>query len=251
MAHTRIQELKAKGEDGIDGISLPGQIPIQKEWIVGDTHRFNDEIKDFIYVRGVSSNTSYWYTRTSKGDVVADAAPVGGADKEGYTRVDWLKTLAVNVLLAEEANLANFIFKDEKLISVRGTVDNVEVDYSGQAGFVPNIILDGKTGKIYAQNAEITGTVNAASGEIGDFTIENGKLVVTYSWFTYVGPSYVQVTQKTTFQPSGVLVEASYGGTVDHPQVVSWNAKFDSGGVTVGGIELRRDGLYRDGVFVI
>ena len=104
-------------------------------------------------------------------------------------------------------------------------------------------------GSIEAKNGKFTGAIEATSGKIGDFTIENGKLVVTYSWFTYVGPNTVQVTQKTTFQPSGVLVEASYGGTFDHPQVISWNAKFDSGGVTVGSMELRRDGLYRNGIF--
>ncbi|MDD2300386.1 MAG: hypothetical protein PHU69_12215, partial [Fermentimonas sp.] len=136
--------VKRRPKDGMPGIpgtpGSSGPIPIQKEWVAGDTHRFNDEVKDFIYVRGTSGNTSYWYTRTSKGDVVAGAAPVGGANKEGYTRVDWLKTLAVNVLLAEEANLANFIFKDEQLISVRGTVNGEETNYSGQANFKPYII---------------------------------------------------------------------------------------------------------------
>ena len=146
--------VKRRPKDGVPGNpgipGLPGQVPIQKEWVVGDTHRFNDEIKDFIYVRGASSDTSYWYTRTSKGDdIVADAAPVGGAKVEGYTRVDWLRTLAVNVLLAEEANLANFVFKDGKLLSIAGTVNGVPATYTGQAGFVPNITLDGQTGAAY------------------------------------------------------------------------------------------------------
>ena len=165
------------GEPGSPG--LPGQVPIQKEWVVGDTHRFNDEIKDFIYVRGASSDTSYWYTRTNKGDVVAGSPPVGGANVEGYTRVDWMRNLAVKVLLAEEANLANFIFKDEQLISVRGTVNGVETNYSGQAGFKPYIILDGKTGKIYAEGAEISGIINALSGAIGHLTIEElGRVIM-------------------------------------------------------------------------
>lgn len=176
--------VKRRPKDGVPGNpgnpGLPGQVPIQKEWVVGDTHRFNDEIKDFIYVRGASSDTSYWYTRTSKGDdIVAGAAPVGGANVEGYTRVDWLRTLAVNVLLAEEANLANFIFKDGQLLSVRGTVNGVETNYSGQANFNHYIILDGKTGKIYAEGAEITGVINALSGSIGHLTIEElGRVVM-------------------------------------------------------------------------
>lgn len=175
--------VKRRPKDGVPGNpgnpGLPGQVPIQKEWVVGDTHRFNDEIKDFIYVRGASSDTSYWYTRTNKGDVVAGSPPVGGANVEGYTRVDWLRTLAVNVLLAEEANLANFIFKDGQLLSVRGTVNGVETNYSGQANFNHYIILDGKTGKIYAEGAEITGVINALSGSIGHLTIEElGRIVM-------------------------------------------------------------------------
>jgi hypothetical protein len=174
--------VKRRPKDGVPGNpgtpGLPGQIPIQKEWVVGDTHRFNDEIKDFIYVRGTSQNDSYWYTRTNKGDVVAGPPPVGGANVEGYTKVGWMRNLAVKVLLAEEANLANFIFKDEKLISVRGTVNGVETNYSGQAGFKPYIILDGKTGKIYAEGAEISGVINALSGAIGGLIIKDGKLIL-------------------------------------------------------------------------
>jgi hypothetical protein len=85
------------------------------------------------------------------------------------------------VLLAEEANLANFIFKDEKLISVRGTVNGVETNYSGQAGFKPYIILDGKTGKIYAEGAEITGVINAIRGKIGSLDITEIGDVVMFS----------------------------------------------------------------------
>ena len=174
--------VKRRPKDGVPGNpgipGLPGQVPIQKEWVVGDTHRFNDEIKDFIYVRGTSSDTSYWYTRTNKGDVVAGSPPVGGANVEGYTRVDWLRTLAVNVLLAEEANLANFVFKDGKLLSIAGTVNGVPATYTGQAGFVPNITLDGQTGAAYFGANKIMFNPDG-SGQLADGNIswnENGEI---------------------------------------------------------------------------
>ena len=150
--------IKAKGDKGDTG--LPGQIPIQKEWVAGDTHRNNDEIVDYIYVRNIATpSLSNWYKLSAKGTVTADAPPTGGTTPPGYEKINWLKELAVNVLLAEEANVAGFIFKDNKLISEKGTVGGVDADYSGQANFVPNLILNGAEGDV-----KITGTVNATSG---------------------------------------------------------------------------------------
>lgn len=105
-------------DDGAPG--LPGQIPVTKEWVAGDTHRNNDRYVDFIYVRGQDAQTSYWYQRSLKGDLIAGAPPGGGTTPTGYERIDWLKTLAVQVFIAEEANLAGFIFKEGKLISQVG-----------------------------------------------------------------------------------------------------------------------------------
>ena len=118
----------ADGKEGLPGI--PGQVPFIKEWVVGDTHRNTDEIVDFIYVRGRDKQTSYYYKKTNKGSSVAASPPSGGEARAGYERVDWLKELAVQVLIAEESNMANFIFKDEKLISMRGkTFAGLEILY--------------------------------------------------------------------------------------------------------------------------
>ena len=110
------------GDIGLPGI--PGQVPVQKEWVAGDRHRNSDEIVDYIYVRGSNSETSYWYQLIDKTDtegIIAGVAPTGGAIPAGYKAVNWLKALAVKTLIAEEANLANLIFKDGKLLSIAGT----------------------------------------------------------------------------------------------------------------------------------
>lgn len=244
--------VKRRPKDGMPGIpgtqGSSGPIPIQKEWVVGDTHMNNESVKDFIYVRGSSKNTSYWYTRIAEGDVVAGAAPVGGANVEGYTRVDWMRNLALMFLLAEEANLANFIFKDNKLISIRGTVNGVETNYSGQANFKPYIIIDGKTGKIYAEGAEISGIIKALAGEIGHFAIVDGKLTANYSYMTYLpSGAYVEVTSDIQLTSGGIIISNSYGGTVDHPQIIEWNVEITSTGVKVGDYEIRRTGFFEFG----
>ena len=162
---TGIKAIGVDGEPGGPGSDgLPGQIPFQKEWKQGDTHRYNDNIIDYIYVRGANKDQSYWYKRAAKGDVTAGVPPTGGTTPTGYERVDWLNNLAVNVLIAEEANIANFIFKDGVFWSLKGTVDGVEADYTGQTNFIPNVVIDGKTGKITANNADIRGTIKGTGG---------------------------------------------------------------------------------------
>jgi hypothetical protein len=164
------------GEKGDEG--LPGPIVVQKEWVEGDTHRYTNEVRDYIYVRGASAAESYWYTLSSKGEVTADVAPTGGKTPAGYVPVTWMESLAVKVLIGEEANLANLIFKDDKLISLRGTVNGVAADYSGQADFVPNIIIDGKTGEITAAGGKVKFKFDG-SGFIADGNIQwnsNGNI---------------------------------------------------------------------------
>jgi len=153
--------VKRRPKDGEQGIQ--GPLMVQKEWIEGDTHRYTDEVREYFYVRGADAAQSYWYTLSTKTIIEdVDAPPTGGADVAGYEKVQWLKELSVQFFIAEEANLANLIFKDQKLISLRGTVDGVAADYSGQANFVPNIIIDGKTGKITAKNADIQGRITSS-----------------------------------------------------------------------------------------
>lgn len=178
--------VKRRPKDGEPGIQ--GPLMVQKEWIEGDTHRYTDEVREYFYVRGADAAQSYWYTLASKGTVTAGAKPTGGAVPAGYVSVTWMKELAVQFFIAEEANLANLIFKDQKLISLRGTVNGVAADYSGQANFEPNIIIDGKNGKItamdgefhgkvYATDGEFSGTIDAVSGELGTLTMKSGGYI--------------------------------------------------------------------------
>lgn len=172
---TVVKRRPKDGEPGPPGEQ--GPLMVQKEWVQGDTHRYTDEVREYFYVRGADAAQSFWYTLINKGTVIADAPPTGGIAPAGYKNVQWLKELSVQFFIAEEANLANLIFKDQKLISLRGTVNGVAADYSGQANFEPNIIIDGKNGKITAIDATIRGTIDAVSGELGNLTLkQNGYI---------------------------------------------------------------------------
>ena len=169
--------VSAKGVPG-----MPGQIPVQKEWKAGDTHRNDTNIVDYIYVRAPIPDNRKWYKL--KNDYVVrevpsdETYPSESTLSTYYDEIPWLKELAAKVLIGEEANLANLIFKDDKLISLRGTVDGVAVDYSGQANFVPNIIIDGKTGEITAAGGKVKFKFDG-SGFIADGNIQwnsNGNI---------------------------------------------------------------------------
>lgn len=58
------------------------------------------------------------------------------------------EAVATYLLLAENANIANLIFKDGKLISQRGVLNGRESDDFMAEGFVPNVVIDGITGSL-------------------------------------------------------------------------------------------------------
>lgn len=109
-------------KDGAMGSpGMPGQVVITKEWIIGDTHHYTDQIIDFIYVRGSNAVTSYWYKLATNGTRTAGTPPSGGTTPIGYERISWMDSFAVKLLIAEGGNLAGFIFAQNVLTSQDGT----------------------------------------------------------------------------------------------------------------------------------
>lgn len=100
------------------------------------------------------------------------ARPTVGTTSTTWDSAEWeqlnsFKNVATDTLLAEEANIAGFIYQDEKMISQTGTINgDVSTNWSHK-DFVPNIILDGVTGKAEMRDAVVHGTVNASAGVFG------------------------------------------------------------------------------------
>ena len=166
------------GEKGETG--LPGQITIQKEWKPGDVHRNDDYIIDFIYVRAANKTDRKFYKLksgcTSRTVPAGETIPSTSTLDTYYDEVAWMLALALKFLIAEEGNFANFIFKNQMLISLRGTVNGAAVDYdaisdSDRAIFQPNITIDGKTGEITAAGGKVKFRFDG-SGYIADQNIE-------------------------------------------------------------------------------
>lgn len=90
-----------------------------------------------------ASNGSYYVARIDAGDFKTPAPPntskwnpFGGS----------FESVATKLLLAEFANIGNFVIKNNCLMSQKGTINGVEsTDFTNDA-FVPNIMLDGLNG---------------------------------------------------------------------------------------------------------
>ena len=91
----------------------------------------------------VKYNGSHYVTRTDIGSVTG----VVPTNKQYWNDFGGqFESIATGLLLAELANIAGFIFKNNKLISQKGTKNGAEsTDYSA-ANFIPNLILDGVNG---------------------------------------------------------------------------------------------------------
>lgn len=127
--------------DGAQG--RPGQLPIQREWKVGEVYRNNDDVVDYIYHR---ITDSWWKLKGGYNNVTAQENPTNE-----FIRLNAMEQLAVNILIAENANIAGFVFKDQKMISQSPSLSN------------PNLSLDG-----------VNGELKVMKGQVGEFTINEG-----------------------------------------------------------------------------
>ncbi|KUF38953.1 hypothetical protein AS361_03660 [Myroides marinus] len=154
-----------KVTDGKPGdVGKRGQVIVQREWKEGDIYRNNDNVIDYVYHRATDS---WWRLRDGYDNIKAGLNP-----SNQFVQLTSLEHLAVNNFVAENANIAGFIFKDKVLKSQLPNLTN------------PNLILDGVNGKIIANDAKIkghieatsgkfTGEINATSGNIKDVTATN------------------------------------------------------------------------------
>lgn len=90
-----------------------------------------------------ASNGSYYVARIDAGDFKTPAPP----DTSKWNPFGAsFESVATKLLLAEFANIGNFVIKNNCLMSQKGTIDGVEsTDFTNDA-FVPNIMLDGLNG---------------------------------------------------------------------------------------------------------
>ena len=136
-----------------------------------------------IVFRGLYSGTDTYYATAIRRDVVKDGSTYYITKKNlnaSFTNQPVSNTfywdsfganfdsVATNLLLAEEANIAGFSYLGQKMVSQNGYVGSSPSTNPSDSGFIPNLSLDG-----------ITGTIHARQGSIGGFELTKNYLQST------------------------------------------------------------------------
>jgi Carbohydrate binding domain. len=110
---------------------LPGALPTMRQWTNGTTYYRNEKTVDYIVYRSSGTATpTWWRIREGYTSVRASSAP----NTNYFEQISSFEAIATTVLLAEQANLAEFIFKEGQLVSQNDT-----------------LALNGRTGVVRAQ----------------------------------------------------------------------------------------------------
>lgn len=120
-----------------------------------------------------------------------------------------LKNAFVEILMANFAKLASAVFKDQYMFSQQGidASGNATSDYSsfGTDAFSPNIMLDFLTGKSKFNDTEVTGTINANQGCIGDLLIRGNQLIGIKNGVEKVGITVDDIPALSAMYQSTIL----------------------------------------------
>lgn len=140
----------------MDGESVISKIPVQREWTQGTVYYNNDVQVDYIYHRATNS---WWRLKDGFNEVTAGVNP--GSQ---FVQLNSVEEMAVNLLIAENANIAGFMFKDGKMVSQLPSLTN------------PYLVLDGGNGHLEARR-----------GRIGSFEIDDDGLYYKDYGFKNIG----------------------------------------------------------------
>lgn len=164
------------GKDGINGTNgIPGALPTQRKWTSGTTYYRNNDTVDYVMYQSSKGAIPTWW-RVKKG--LTSVAAGGSPDANYFEQISSFEAIATMVLLANEANLANFIFKDGMLVSQEET------------NGVRNLILNGKTGEARIMKGVFAGYLQLPFVPIedsdadyysGSYTLKNNLNVITLS----------------------------------------------------------------------
>lgn len=139
-----------------------------------------------VMVQGVKYNNTYYVTRIDAGNIPIGVAPTNS--NYWNTFGAQFESVATELLLAEYANIGNMIFKDGCIISQRGKVNGMASDDYTNANFIPNIKIDGLTGKLSVMDGVFYGSLATPAQ-----TIPNNSSTLTLSFdngFNFAGKLY-------------------------------------------------------------
>lgn len=136
----------AQGAPGAPGIQgTQGPIVRLMEWVPGATYYRNTEFIDYIYYRTADSSTEGWYTVKPNTATTQIANASGSPDLTKFQKEIFTSSAMFGTVIAEQANLAGFIFRNQVLTS---QATSTQVCDGTVRGPYPNLTIDGIQGII-------------------------------------------------------------------------------------------------------
>lgn len=164
-----------KGDPGNQG--LPGPFSYMAgEWSEDVWYyRTTDSCPIVLY------NDQYWYLR----NVGANKGSIPSATSTVWKLVDKLEIVFAKILMTEFGKLASAIFSGSFMLSQYGTLNGRTINEASEdresayanfdatnptdaSKFIPNLFINFLTGKFRSTDCEITGTINATRGHLGN-----------------------------------------------------------------------------------
>lgn len=132
------------GKDGENGKSP--SLVYRGDYLVNETYHSTDNRRDAVKFNGI-----YYITKLGVGSF-SGKLPTNSEYWENFGAQ--FSSIATNLALIENANIANFIYKDQTMQS------------QSKTGGKPNLMLDG-----------LNGIINALKGSIGSFQLNDGDII--------------------------------------------------------------------------
>ena len=191
------------GAPGIDGPEGPGVI-FRGPFSLSETY-YGTKVRRDIVIDGAS-----YYVTKNELNGSFDGIPTSNTAYWASFGANF-ESVATGLLLAEEANVAGFSFKGQKLVSQNGYVGGSTSTNPSDIGFEPNLSLDG-----------ITGTIHAIQGSIGGFELTK---------------NYLQSTEKETEGNRNLILNGATGAIKAYGEgdLAGGNIKWDSSGTVTFG----------------
>lgn len=195
--------------DGAKG--LPGQLPIQIEWVEGEKHYNNDTVVSYIYYR---TGNTWWRLKDGITELTAPAVP----NTTSYQQLSSVESLVTKILIAEQGNLGGLIFKGGELISQQGTINGESSVLYGDANFHPNVRINGTDGIITANRVlspfvvadpDIEGDLQTKLTAAHNIYLEASG-AISYDWKTHYLPGNGTSADKE-FDGLNLKIYAPYG----------------------------------------
>lgn len=134
--------------DGTDGANAPMMV-FRGAYDPSKTYYGNPERADVVRYG------SHYYVASTTAGTLMGVTPVVGSNWNDFGAE--FESVATNFMLAEHAAIGNWAISGDNIVSTHGKVDGVESDDFENPLFVPDVILDGATGKLtFGKDMELT-----------------------------------------------------------------------------------------------